>query len=178
MEKKSQKSSKSEDTDERIVVNVDGEQFFSFSPMKIKKNVAKLVKNVQRGNYCNDNPNLPIDEAIARFERLPAAQKRNYGIHPTDSLELFIRVLNDVCGKEHLPPIGPGLQCHFTIKDLIIGHADALTFIETLTNQVALQLHKKMPADLVQNVPLFRQENDPTYVWRPQTIFLHSEGYN
>ena len=35
-----------------------------------------------------------------------------------------------------------------------------------------------MPADLVQNVPLFRQENDPTYVWRPQAIFPHSEGYN
>ena len=137
-----------------------------------------LVKRVQIGNYYNEHQNLPVDEAIARFEKLSASQRRAFGIQPSDSLELFIRVLNDVCGKDYFPSIGKnGLRCHFTIQDFITGKVDALTFIETFTHQVAIQAHKRMAAALVQNVPLFRFENNLEYVWKPQSIFHHYEGH-
>ena len=122
MEKKSKKSNKNDSTDEVIVVNLDGDEFLKLSPERITNILETLVKRVQIGNYCNDHPNLPVDEAIARFEKLTASQRRNFGIRPNDSLELFIRVMNAVCGKEHFPPIGKnGLRCHFTIQDFITG---------------------------------------------------------
>lgn len=84
--------------------------------------------------------------------------------------------MNDVCGKEYFPPLGKNrLRSHFTIQDFITGKVDALTFIETFTHEVALQAHKTMHEDLVQNVPLCRFEDNLKCVWKPQSIFHHFE---
>ena len=157
MEKKSSKTNKNEGNGELIAVNINGEEFLTIHLGRIVKTVQEFVKRVQTGNYSNDNPNLTVEEAVARFEKLPASQRRNFGIRPGDNLEMFIRVLNDVCGKEYFPSLGKqGLRCHFTLQDIITGKVDALTFIETFTHQVVKQAHMRMPAELVKAVPLYQ----------------------
>ena len=101
MEKKSSKTNKNEGNGELIAVNINGDEFLTIHLGRIVKTVQEFVKRVQTGNYSNDNPNLSVEEAIARFEKLPASQRRNFGVRPGDNLELFIRVLNDVCGKKY-----------------------------------------------------------------------------
>ena len=161
MEKKSSKTNKNEGNGELIAVNINGEEFLTLHLGRIIKTMQEFVKRVQTGNYSNDNPNLTVEEAVARFEKLPASQRRNFGVRPGDNLEMFIRVLNDVCGKEYLPTLGKdGIRCHFTLQDLITGKVDALTFIETFTNQVANHATQMMAKELSQVVPLFREENN------------------
>ena len=68
MEKKSSKTNKNEGNDELIIVNINGEEFLTLSLGRIIKTIETFVKRVQIGNYSNDNPNLSVEEAIARFE--------------------------------------------------------------------------------------------------------------
>ena len=128
MKKESKKSNKTDGNEEVIVVTIDGKEYLSFPTGRIKQTIGKLVKRVQTVNYCNDNPTVAVDEAITRFEKLDASRRRNYGIRSKDSLESFVRILDDVCGKKNFPPLGKhDLQCHFTVKDFITGTIDVLT---------------------------------------------------
>ena len=86
MDKKSKKTNKNEGNDELIVVNINGEEFLTLSLGRITKTIEELVKRVQIGNYSNDNPNLSVEESIARFEKLPASQRRNLEFGPATTL--------------------------------------------------------------------------------------------
>ena len=67
MEQKSKKANTTDDKEAIIEVNIDGKRYISVSGLRIKKCMAKFVKRVQIVNYCNENPNVAVDEAIARF---------------------------------------------------------------------------------------------------------------
>ena len=105
MEKKS-KSNKSEAiTDGQLKVKVNGEDFTTIYIKEIKNVMSRLATSVQRGNYCNENQNVPTDGAIARFDNLKNEQKKNFGINANDQLETIARIIDEVCGDEFFLPI-------------------------------------------------------------------------
>ena len=160
MSKESKKSRKDDKYEEVISVTIDGTEYLSFPIGKVKDNVNKLVDKVRTANFCNENPSMPVEEAMSRFTKLDESRRRTYGIRPYDSIETFVRILDDVCGKEFFPPLGKHvLQSHFTVKDFITGAIDALTFAETFTNGVAKHMEMKMSSELTKVTPLYRDEN-------------------
>ena len=99
MKKESKKPSKNDNHEEVISVTIDGAEYLSFPIGRIKKHMKKLADRVRTANFCNENPNMPVDEAIAKFGKLDEPRRRNYGIRSYDSLEFFVRIMDDVSGK-------------------------------------------------------------------------------